>query len=228
MIIGNGQLATIFSTQDRDDVCFFASGLSNSNCTDEKQFNREKTLLLEMLEKTSEKKFIYFSSCALSAPEYPKNGYYQHKRRMEKLIQEISQNYLIFRLPQLFGKFKHHTTLINLFYESILYGREFTIYSEAYRYVIDIEDVKILVSNYVKYYTENSIFNLANPYQYKVLDIVFILEKLINKKAIYSIVKKSDFYYLDLSHLEDFVIKNSIDISFGYDYLNKNLEKYFK
>ena len=43
-IIGTGQLAKIFQNSDIDlnNVCIFASGVSNSSCVDIYQFQREK------------------------------------------------------------------------------------------------------------------------------------------------------------------------------------------
>ncbi len=43
MIVGRGQLAKCFQKyQLNDDICIFASGVSDSSCIYEKQFNREK------------------------------------------------------------------------------------------------------------------------------------------------------------------------------------------
>lgn len=43
MIIGNGQLAKAFQKSKlKDDTCIFASGVSNSSCTDERQFEKRK------------------------------------------------------------------------------------------------------------------------------------------------------------------------------------------
>ena len=39
MIVGNGNIAKVL--KDRDDLVFFASGVSNSSCTDEKEYERE-------------------------------------------------------------------------------------------------------------------------------------------------------------------------------------------
>ena len=65
MIIGTGQLAKAFDNANFDDnVCIFASGVSDSNCKDNAPFEREKNLLREALKNNVEKKFIYFSSCA--------------------------------------------------------------------------------------------------------------------------------------------------------------------
>lgn len=56
--------------------------------------------------------------------------------------------------------------------------------------------------------------DLANPYRYKVLDIVQIFEKLLRKKANYEIIQKEDKYILDLTSLEKFIKEKRIDIDF--------------
>jgi hypothetical protein len=45
MIIGNGMIANNLSKIDNDNVLFFASGVSNSLCNDENEFEREIKLL---------------------------------------------------------------------------------------------------------------------------------------------------------------------------------------
>lgn len=224
MIIGNGQLAKAFQKSKlKDDTCIFASGVSNSSCTDKNQFEREKNLLIDTLKNNSDKKFVYFSSCALSAIEYPKNDYYKHKANMEDIIKEHSNNYYIFRIPQLFGDFILHKTLINFIYKAIEHNHKFNIYDEAYRYVIEINDVQKLVESYLDCDGCLSV-DLANPYRYKVLDIVQIFEKLLRKKANYEIIQKEDKYILDLTSLEKFVKEKRIDIDFGEEYLEQKLK----
>jgi nucleoside-diphosphate-sugar epimerase len=227
LVIGNGQLANVFQKSElRDNACIYASGVSNSTCTDIKQFDREKDLLIDTLNKNTNKKFVYFSSCALSADEYPKNDYYRHKANMEDIIKEHSKSYYIFRIPQLFGDLILHKTLINFIYKSIEHDHKFNVYDEAYRYVIEIHDVKKLVEEYLNSSESCITVDLANPYRYKVLDIVNIFEQLLNKKAVCEIVSKEDKYALDLSKMEAFIKCNSLQIDFGEDYLiNKLKEK---
>lgn len=228
MVIGNGQLAKIFlnSNIDLNNVCIFASGVSNSSCIDINQFQREKKLLLETLKNNSDKKFVYFSSCALSAIEYPKNNYYAHKLNMENIIKEHSNSYYIFRIPQLFGDLILHKTLINFIYKAIEHNHKFIVYNEAYRYVIEINDVLKLVESYLIYDSGCLTLDIANSFRYKVIDIVQIFEKFLNKKANYEIVNNEDKYILDLTSLENFIKEKGIDIKFGEDYLvNKLGEK---
>ncbi len=224
MVVGNGQLAQVFKKINlENDICIFASGVSDSNCASTEEFEREKRLLLETLKNNRNKKFVYFSSCALSAEDYSKNEYYQHKQNMENVVKNESDNYYIFRIPQLFGELKSHTTLINFFYESILKGEEFIVYSNAYRYVIEIEDTRSLVVSYLKYSPSCMVVDLANTYRYKVVDIINVLEKLLNKKANYKVVEKSDGYLLDLSAVGGFVKTHNLNFGFSEDYLLKKL-----
>ncbi len=225
MIIGNGQLAQIFKNSHLDDTVIFASGVSNSNCQEKSEFLREKKLLLKTIKNNPNKKFIYFSSCALSADDYAKNEYYQHKLDMEELIKISTDNYYIFRLPQLFGELKEHKTLINFIYNSIVDEKPFNVYSDAYRYVIEIDDVRVLVESYLKYSESCITVDLANPFRYKIQDIVNVISTLVGKQANYTLIKKVDKYYLDLSNMNDFIKENHIKVSFGSKYLQDKLSK---
>lgn len=230
MIIGNGQLAKTFK-EDRcffDNVVIFASGVTNSDCRDDREFSREKELLEKTLIENNDKRFVYFSSCALSAEDYEKNEYYQHKQHMEDIIRANSKNYLIFRIPQLFGNLIRHKTIINFFYKSIQQQQQFNIFDEAYRYVIEIKDVKKLVKAYLEFSNQCNIVDLANPYRYKVFDIVKILEQLLEKKAVYQILEKEDKYRLDFSQMKDFIKAHSIHMAFGPDYLFNKLKEKIK
>ena len=143
---------------------------------------------------------------------------------MEDIIKEHSNNYYIFRIPQLFGDLILHKTLINFIYKAIEHNHKFNIYDEAYRYVIEINDVQSLVESYLD--TDGCItVELSNPYRYKVLDIVYIFEKLLGKKAHYEVIQKEDKYTLDLTSLEKFVIEKELDIEFGEEYLIKKLRE---
>lgn len=224
MIIGNGQLANYFQNFSEDNICIFASGVSNSNCIDDREFKREESLLIKTLKNSRDKKFVYFSSCALSAKGYLQNEYYLHKEDMESIIKRYSNEYYIFRLPQLFGELKEHKTLINFIYYSIVNSNKFNLYDKAYRYVIEISDVKILVESYLKFSNSCIVIDLANPYRYKVLDIVKTFEKLLNRRAIYEVIDKRDSYRLDLSIMNEFIYRNNLKIKFGKNYLENKLQ----
>lgn len=224
MIIGAGQLANAFKDFECDDVVIFASGVANSNCKEPKEFDRERELLLKTLKENKNSKFVYFSSCALSAEEYPLNEYYRHKLNMENIIKAYSNNYYIFRIPQLFGELKKHSTLINFLYDSIKNEKTFKVYDNAYRYVIEINDAKEIVKLYLEYSKSSITVDIANPYHYKVLEIVHILEEILNKKANYILLTKEDQYKLDLSEFIKFLKKYDKRLMFGKNYLSFKLK----
>ncbi len=226
MITGSGQLAKQFkSFQNNEDVVIFASGVANSNCTDINEYEREKNLLITTLKSNKEKKFVYFSSCALSAKEYKLNDYYIHKQNMEKIIKEYSDKYYIFRIPQLFGEIKKHPTLINYLFYSIKEGKEISVYKGAYRYVIDINDVLTIVTELIKHHKGEITLDIANTYRYSIIEILEILENLAGKKARYKMIDKNDAYELDLSPLYSIISQYNIETNFGKSYLHDKLKQ---
>lgn len=227
MIIGNGQLAKAFTKRDQENTVIFASGVANSKCTEQAQFERERDLLLKTLSQNPEKTLAYFSSCALSSQTYPKNPYYDHKAKMEALIAAHTKNYYIFRIPQLFGKLKKHNTLINYLYMQIANGETFSIYNDAHRYVVEIEDVVTFVCEYLKVKPSVRVIDVANMYRYSIMEIVEILEELTGRKAHYDVVEKSDHYTLDLTSMERFLEEHHLDLGFSKGYLFVKLKQQF-
>ena len=49
MIIGNGLIASLFNEYDKENVVFFASGVSNSSETRREEFLREENLIQKIL-----------------------------------------------------------------------------------------------------------------------------------------------------------------------------------
>lgn len=229
MVVGNGQLAkAFFSYNNNDGIVIFASGVSNSNCIDSLQFKREKDLLTTILNNNQDKKIVYFSSCALSSNDYPKNEYYMHKAEMEARVRQFSNKYYIFRIPQLFGELIPHGTLINYIYGAIKDNMNFTVYDNAYRYVIEINDVVKLVTMYLEYGKGCNTIDIANTHRYAISEIVKIFEKLLDKKASFELIKKKDEYTLKLDVVKKFISDYKIDVEFGEYYLETKLEEKIK
>ena len=104
MIVGSGDIASVLP--NRDDLLFFASGVSNSQCTDEKEYDREVRLLMSQDDRAH---IVYFSSLGVM---WSDTRYFQHKRYMEALVQENFPVYTIVRLGNIdFGT--NPNTLIN-------------------------------------------------------------------------------------------------------------------
>lgn len=228
MIIGRGQIAQSFANCQLNNCIIFASGVSDSTCQDKNHFLREKALILDTLQNNANKTFVYFSSCALSDQSYPKNAYYKHKANMENLIKGSGNPYYIFRLPQVFGRLDERPTLINFIYHKIKNQEEFSLFDNAYRYVIDVKDLKIIVETAFKYQKKNTIIDIANPYKYKVIEIVALIEKLCGIQANYQLIEKTDEYTLDLAVIKNLILQNNLSLDFGENYLELRLMNYIE
>ena len=69
MIIGSGLLAHAFSSAflQRKDVCIYAAGVSNSSCTDAREFAREHQRLEQALRQAIHvDAFVYFGTCSVA------------------------------------------------------------------------------------------------------------------------------------------------------------------
>lgn len=131
MVIGDGDIASVLP--DRDDLLFFASGVSNSQNADESEYRREIALLSRQ---PRNKRIVYFSSLAVF---YSDGRYAAHKRAMEATIKKYSKYYCIVRLGNItFGK--NPNTIINYFKRMLAEGKEFEVRDE-YRFLIDKDEL---------------------------------------------------------------------------------------
>jgi hypothetical protein len=127
-IVGNGDIASVLTGLIKYDWLYFASGVSNSQETDEAEYTREMDLLL-----TQDKnlRLVYFSSLAAL------NGtsrYCRHKRDMEDMVRLNFPKYNIVRIGNITWGDNPHT-LIN--YLSSHPNAEIR---DEYRYIVDKEE----------------------------------------------------------------------------------------
>jgi len=218
MIIGNGMIANNLSKIDNDDVLFFASGVSNSLCNDENEFEREKKLLLDYI--NTDKKLIYFSS----VNDYIINKkYLEHKLIIEKIITDNKNNFIIFKIPQLIGNGGNKNNFINFLYNNIINGIEFKLI-DTKRSLLDIDDLVnicnyLLEINYTGYFVINYIELL------EVTDIIKIIEEITNKKSVINDIKKLSQNINSNSDYVNEVLEKLIDKN---NYTEKLLVKKFK
>jgi hypothetical protein len=108
MIVGKGDVAQQLWRVDKPFVTFFASGVSNSQQQDEKEYEREIALLMQQ---PKDQHLVYFSSLCIY---YSQTRYAQHKAQVERLIKDNFQTYTIVRLGNIaWGK--NPNTIINHF-----------------------------------------------------------------------------------------------------------------
>ncbi|MBO9692902.1 NAD-dependent epimerase/dehydratase family protein [Chryseobacterium sp.] len=216
MIIGNGILANAVRFYDKEDVIFFASGVSNSLEKDPVQFEREISLLKSVISQFPDKKLIYFSTCSIYDPSKTDSPYVIHKLAIEKIIAEQCPNFIIFRVGNAVGRGGNPNTLINFLKNSIMSENKLTIHSNARRILIGTDDIASFVGKYINDFN-NEIINLAYPYQYSLPEILSQLEDHLGKKADYESINEGSFYNIEFNRLtEDFFTELSPD-----EYLKK-------
>lgn len=139
-IIGHGDLAGVLT--DHQDITWFASGVSNSKCTDVNQFEREIKLLLSQ---PRDKHLVYFSSlCTYNGT----TEYARHKRVMEQSVKNNFGAYTIVRLGNIdWGK--NPNTLINY-----LKANPNAAVQNVYRHIVSLDEFKYWL-NFIKPGTKN-------------------------------------------------------------------------
>ena len=130
MIIGNGSIAKIL--EDREDIVFFASGVSNSSCTDEKEYKREFNLLKSI---TTDNHIVYFSNLGIY---YKQDRYTQHKQEVEEFIRDNYKSYTIVRI-EVCEWVKTPNTILNVFKHQLAKGIEPKI-QDTTRYVLSLNE----------------------------------------------------------------------------------------
>jgi len=224
MIVGNGFLAKTFKENYEKDtnIIIFASGVSNSNETDQKIFDREKIFLIKCLRKN--KKLIYFSTCSVYENSLNHSAYIKHKIFMEDIVKR-SADYLIFRLPQIVGNSPNPNTLTNFLYERISRREPFNIYKNCKRNIIDVEDVFKISSFIINSGVNKSTINIASPKSTEIMDLVKIFEGILNVKASYNLLERGESYNIDVTY--SLKIANDMNIHFDGFYNERIIRKYY-
>ena len=230
MIIGSGLVARAFA-EHRDALarvraCVYAAGVSNSSCTDVREFERERDRLrTAMADPGSDHLFVYFSTCSITDPAAQASAYVCHKLAMERLVAERAR-YLVLRLPQLAGPTPNPHTLLNYLYARIIRSERFTIWRGARRNIIDIDDVvRIALDLMLVEGAENEIIDVANTRSSDVFDIVEALQTTLGHRAIFDIIDKGADYSIDTTRIEASLQR--CGIAFPADYLQRTIRKYY-
>lgn len=226
MVIGNGMIAKKFHEYQSDNkVIIFASGVSNSKEEDNSLYQKEFSLLKKVIsEKNIDSTFIYFSTYSIYDTSLKESKYVQHKLNIEKYIKDYCNQYIILRVSNIVGKTQNPHTITNYLYNNIIHKKRFNVWINAYRNLIDIDDI-LIVSRYLIEYKKfhNNTYNIINDKNYTVIEIIKILEIITNKKAEYNLVQKGANFDVQV---ENEIYKN-INLYFSDSYLESLLRKYY-
>ena len=227
MIIGTGLLATVMmpAFSHWENSVIYAAGVSNSRCSDPKEFAREASRLEQALnEHTRANPFVYFSTCSIYDLESINTPYVLHKLAMEALVCRLPCH-LIVRLPQVAGKTPNPHTLLNFLYARIARGEGFSVWTKARRNIIDCADVARIVRALVEDGWHGRVINVASDSDYSLIEIVRTFELILNKTATVEYLEQGGTYAIDTSLMASYA-KNE-GIRFDDEYLVRVLRKYY-
>ena len=213
MVIGNGMIARSFTKSKAiNDVIIFACGVPNSNEDREQEYEREFNLLKEIQIKYSNKTLIYFSSSSVETGKRSK--YISFKLMVEKYIKSNFCDFLILRLPNVVGNTDNKSQLLPFIKNSLLVNKHVRIKKSCYRYLIDVDDLPLIIRNLIKSSIQNKIVtvNFDNK-----IEIIKVAEFLISKYKISSPV--IEFY-------NDNYIEKEPDNRFFINFIKNDTHQY--
>lgn len=227
MVVGNGLLANTFRHyEDDEQVIIFASGVSNSKEDKDIEFLKEENLLKSM---PKDKFLVYFSTCSIYDPSARGTQYVRHKMHIERLIHLHFENYIIFRLPIIVGNADNKHTFFNHFKNKIMSGEELTVQHLASRHLIDIDDIKnilTLVINKEKQHSFKNKIDIGFDNETSVLEIVQMMLKILNKNNKITMNGIGSNYSFSKDNFQKYLLEFDYKIPENYTY--NLLKKYLK
>lgn len=226
MIIGNGLIASLFDQQDRSDVLFFASGVSNSLETRVAEFKREEILIRNTIAENPEKIFIYFSTCSVYDSSKTGSDYVLHKLKMEQIVKNTVPKFLILRVSNAVGKGGNPNLLMNYLVRSVLNNETINVHTKATRNLIDSDDIRNITLKILQEGSLNRIVNVAYLQNYSIVEILEILERFFDKKISLNLVKSGSGYDINIPDVENYFREKQLTVK--ENYLLNILEKYYR
>lgn len=225
MLVGNGMIASAFMNySNNSDVLIFASGVSNSQDSNNQDFERERNLLKQNLNNIQ--RIVYFSTCSIYDPELANSAYVLHKLEMESLVKNCSRH-LICRLPQVVGMSTNSNTLANFLYNKIANDELIKVWGFAKRNLIDVDDVELITSYLLKHdYFDENIVNIACPFSVSIIEIIKVFEVALNKKANIFMIEAGGAYGIDTAIVES--VAKVAGVNFDKAYVERVVKKYYR
>jgi len=229
MIVGTGLLARAFAPHFADDphVFVYAAGVSNSACTDDREFAREKMAFEDCIAQAGKQRIVvYFGTCSVDDPEAIATPYVRHKLEMEDRVRQAPRN-LVLRLPQVAGHTPNPHTLLNYLHARIARSERFVLWTRARRNVIDLDDVVSVVLALFRREDplRTSRLNIANTRSYSAREIVAAFERVTGKRAIYDEISRGSEYAIHVD--EALPMFTAEGIRFDEGYLDRVVRKYY-
>tara|TARA_Y100000389_G_scaffold57713_1_gene53731 strand:- start:604 stop:1305 length:702 start_codon:yes stop_codon:yes gene_type:complete len=231
-IFGNGFIAkNLKKIRLSNHFCFYAAGVSNSNLSNKKDFEREINEFNKFRKKINQSKIIiYISSLSVENKNLKQDKYIKNKLKIEEIIKKKIQKFIIIRLPQIIGKNNNKHTLTNSIFNTLSKNKNFILWKGSIRNLIDIDDIIEIVEKYLKNKpTLNSTINIFNPRSIAVEDLLRIFSSILNRKLKLIILnKKNKNINLKLLKKNTLISKKFYKKIDKINYIKKTIKKYYK
>lgn len=226
MIIGNGLIASLFKDNNKENTILFASGVSNSLETDQKEFRREEKRLRTTIQENSNQLLLYFSTCSIYDSSKSRSAYVHHKMRMETIVEELAPAYLILRASNAVGRGGNPHLLLNYVTHNIRNQIPIQLHTQASRNLIDVEDLKNITLQLLHDKHQNTTINVASPHHYTMTEIIATVESVLGKKAIVTPMEAGQKHSIYIPKVKDYFIQeNKMDKT---NYLLQLVRKYYR
>lgn len=208
MIIGNGLIASLFTNNDRENIIFFASGVSNSLETRTEEFLREENLIKNTIAENEEKIFVYFSTCSIYDSSKTGSDYVLHKLKMEQLIKKLCPKFLILRVSNAVGNGGNPNLLMNYLIRAVKSNETINVHTKATRNLIDVDDIRNITLEILEKQSLNKIVNVAYIQNYSIIELMEIIERYYNRSIKTNFIKDGSGYEISIPDIENYYIKN--------------------
>lgn len=209
MIIGNGLIANLFKNHDRENVVFFASGVSNSLEIRPEEFLREENLIKNTIAANKDKIFVYYSTCSIYDSSKTGSDYVLHKLKMEQIIKNSCDRFLILRVSNAVGKGGNANLLMNYIVNAVKNNETINVHTKATRNLIDVEDIKKITLDLLDKKDANKIINVAYINNYSIIEILEIIERFYNKKTNLNLTNSGSGYNIDVEDIGNYFTENN-------------------
>jgi len=209
MIIGNGLIANLFKNHSRENVVFFASGVSNSLEIRPEEFLREENLIKNTIASSGNKIFVYFSTCSIYDSSKTGSDYVLHKLKMEQIIKNSCEKFLILRVSNAVGKGGNPNLLMNYIVNAVKNNETINVHTKATRNLIDAEDIKKITLDLLDKKEVNKIINVAYVLNYSIIEILEIIERFYQKKTNLNLINSGSGYNIDVPDVENYFTENN-------------------
>jgi nucleoside-diphosphate-sugar epimerase len=191
-VVGSGLLAGAFASavEAGPSAIICASGVADSQCTDESAFRRERALLHDLTGRARARAavLVHFSGAPVygrvsglrveSEDETPETPYGRHQLECERLVAESGARHLVLRLPNVVGPGGNPQQLIPSLVNQALNG-SVVVRIGATRDLLDVDDLVAIVAALLRRGVDNGIMNVASGVSTPVPRLVEVIAEVL-------------------------------------------------